>query len=138
MNEHEQYFESTSLNELQFNTNARSNSTEDNFSVNNIDDTHKSFFNDSIASNLGDNIVKRTPSSRILQIKKNFKATEHEQDLETISTDEIQLNSVINLNKNSPQNCDVSDEQSFTNLSSGSDSDDNMVYGTPTRSLAVL
>lgn len=74
----------------------------------------------------------------ILQIEKNIKAIEHAQDLETISTDKIQSNIVvIDLNKNSSQDCDKSDEKSYNNLSSGSDSDDNMVYGTPNRSLAV-
>lgn len=68
-----------------------------------------------------------------------MKINKHEQDFETISTDEIQLNNVvIDLNKNSPQDLDMSDEQSYNVLSSGSDSDDNMVHGTPNRSLAVL
>lgn len=67
-----------------------------------------------------------------------MKINEHEQDLETISKDNIQSNNVvINVNKNSSHDSNISVEESYDYLTSGSDSDDNMVYGTPNKSLVV-
>lgn len=133
VDEHKQNFETTTLHELQFNNDACSSSQDYNF-----DDKQYYTNNNNITSRMENNVPERTPSSSILQIKKNVRAIENKQDLETVLIDGIQFNNVaIDSNKNSSQGCGTNDDPNSINGNSGSDSDDNLIYGTPNRSLAV-